>query len=76
MAKVIKFRPTKQSIYRAALREMEKMYRVSHGGSDPIIDDYSRELFENGYIDEVKWLSWNRYCQKVLADLEEETQQE
>ncbi|MDI6855111.1 MAG: hypothetical protein QME75_16075 [Deltaproteobacteria bacterium] len=71
MAKIMKFRLTKKGVYRAAVREMEKMYRLSYGGSDPIIDECSRELFENGQIDEVKWVTWHRYCQNVLADLSE-----
>jgi hypothetical protein len=66
MGKIVDFRPTKKSIYRAAVREMEQMYRLSSGGADPIVDDTSREMFERGEIDEVKWISWERYCIKVL----------
>lgn len=71
MAKIIRMRPTKRSIFRAAVQEMEKMYRLSHGGDDPIIEESSRELFESGQIDEVKWISWHRYCQTVLDGVEE-----
>jgi len=73
MAKVIKLRPTKKAIYRAAVREMEKIYQMSSGGSDPIIDESTRELFESGLIDEVKWLTWSKYCRKMSARLEELT---
>jgi len=71
MGEIIDLRPTKKSIYRAAVKEMEQMYRLSCGGSDPIVDDSSREMFERGEIDEVKWLSWDRYCTKVLNMLGE-----
>jgi hypothetical protein len=76
MAQILKFRLTKKAIYRAAVREMENMYRLSWGGSDPIIDDYSRELFETGQIEEVEWLSWPRYCQNVFARLEDQNADE
>jgi hypothetical protein len=66
MADIVEFRATRRSIYRAAVREMEQMYRLSSGGCDPIIDDSSQEMFERGEIDEVKWLSWDRYCINVL----------
>ncbi len=72
MGEIVDFRLTKQSIYRAAVKEMELMYRLSSGGSDPIVDDTSRELFERGEIDEVKWLSWERYCTRVLNIIGEE----
>ena len=73
MAKVIKLRPTKKAIYRSAVQEMEKIYQISCGGSDPIIDESSRELFESGLIDEVKWLTWSKYCRKMSVRLEELT---
>ena len=72
MAEILKFRPTKRSIYRAAVREMEKLYQLSSGGVDPIIDESSRELFERGLLDEVKWLTWANYCRKMAARLAEE----
>ncbi len=71
MGEVINFHPTKKSIYRAAVKEMEQMYQLSSGGSDPIVDDASREMFERGEIDEVKWISWERYCIKVLNTIGE-----
>ena len=71
MGEIIDFHLTRRSIYRAAVREMEQMYRLSSGGADPIVDDSSREMFERGEIDEVKWLSWDRYCAKILNMLEE-----
>ncbi|MBI4642179.1 MAG: hypothetical protein HY790_05195 [Deltaproteobacteria bacterium] len=71
MGEIVDFRPTQKSIYRAAVREMEQMYRLSSGGADPIVDDASREMFERGEIDEVKWISWERYCIKVLNNIGE-----
>jgi hypothetical protein len=66
MGEIIDFQLTKKSVYRAAVKEMEQMYRLSCGGTDPIVDDSSREMFERGEIDEVKWVSWDRYCTNVL----------
>ncbi|MDD3582126.1 MAG: hypothetical protein PHW74_14045 [Desulfobacca sp.] len=66
MGKVLELRLTKKAIYRAAEREMRKMYQLSAGGSDPIIDDASREMFERGEIDEVRWRDWTTYCLMVL----------
>lgn len=66
MGEIVDFRPNKKSIYRAAVREVEQMYRLSSGGADPIVDDTSREMFERGEIDEVKWISWESYCVQVL----------
>ncbi len=62
MGKVIDLHLTKKAIYRAAVKEMNKMYRLSGGGADPIIDDASREMFERGEIDEVRWKDWTTYC--------------
>jgi hypothetical protein len=59
--KVLPFRPTKKTIYRAAAREVQKMYQLSRGGIDPIIDDASREAFERGEIEEVRWKDWFTY---------------
>ncbi|MFP3868710.1 MAG: hypothetical protein ACLFUU_11220 [Desulfobacteraceae bacterium] len=66
MGKVLELRLTKKAIYRAAEKEMRKMYQLSAGGSDPIIDDESRELFERGEIDEVRWHDWTTYCTMIL----------
>lgn len=66
MGKVIELRPTEKSIYRAAVREMRRMYQLSAGGTDPIIDDASQELFERGEIDEVRWQDWATYCRRIL----------
>jgi len=66
MGTVIDFRLTKKAIYRAAIKEMNKMYRLSAGGTDPIIDDASRWAFERGEIDEVRWRDWGTYCVTVL----------
>jgi hypothetical protein len=71
MGEIIDFHLTKKSIYRAAVKEMEQMYRLSCGGLDPIVEDDSREMFERGEIDEVQWVSWERYCTNVLNSLGE-----
>jgi len=55
---VIPLRQTKKSIYRAAAKEIQRIYRLSPGGTDPIIDDDSREAFERGEIEEVRWRDW------------------
>jgi len=70
MGKVIELRLTKKAIYRAAIKEIQTMYRLSGGGSDPIIDDASREMFERGEIDEVRWRDWGTYCAMVLNGIE------
>ena len=71
MGEIINFQPTRKSIYRAAVKEMQQMYRLSGGGYDPIVDDASREMFERGEIDEVQWLGWDSYCTNVLNMLGE-----
>jgi hypothetical protein len=69
MGKVIDLHLTKKAIYRAAVKEMQKMYRMTGGGSDPIIDEASREMFERGEIDEVRWKDWTSYCVTVLNNI-------
>ena len=66
MGTVIDLRLTKKAIYRAAIKEMNQMYLVSAGGTDPIIDDASRWAFERGEIDEVRWMEWRTYCVMIL----------
>jgi hypothetical protein len=66
MGEVIELRLTKKAIYRAAVKEMQTMYRLSGGGIDPIIDEASREPFERGEIDEVRWKDWTTYCAMVI----------
>jgi len=66
MGKVIELRLTKKAIYRAAEKEMKTIYQLSGGGADPIIDEASREMFDRGEIDEVRWLDWTTYCEMVL----------
>ncbi len=72
MGDLISFRPTQKTILRAAVREMEKMYRMSAGGRDPIPGTESRELFEIGWVEEVGWLDWPTYCINLLNRLFEE----
>jgi hypothetical protein len=71
MSKVIELRLTKKAIYRAAVKEMQTMYRLSGGGVDPIIDEASRWAFERGEIDEVRWKDWNTYCVMVVSMIKE-----
>jgi hypothetical protein len=68
--KVIKLRLTRKAIYRAAEKEIKKIYQLSRGGLDPIIDEASREMFERGEIDEVRWNDWATYCEMVLNKIE------
>ena len=70
MGEVIELRLTRKAIYRAAIKEMERIYKLSAGGADPIIDEASREMFERGEIDEVRWRDWNTYCTIVLHKIE------
>ncbi len=66
MGEIIEFRITKKAIFRAAAKEMRKMYQLSGGGLDPIIDEASRWAFERGEIDEVRWRDWATYCITLL----------
>lgn len=66
MGKVIEFRLTEKAIYRAAAREVRKIYQLSAGGTDPIIDEASRWAFERGEIEEVRWSDWESYCVMML----------
>jgi hypothetical protein len=66
MGKVIELRLTKKAIYRAAIKEINRMYQLSAGGTDPIIDEASRWAFERGEIDEVRWKDWESYCIAML----------
>ncbi|MDD2904388.1 MAG: hypothetical protein PHU44_18320 [Syntrophales bacterium] len=66
MGDLVDFRLTKKSIYRAAQREMVRMYQMTGGGVDPIANRESRELFEMGLVEEVQWENWETYCAGVL----------
>jgi len=72
MGKIVTFHLTRKAVYRAALKGIQKMYQLSGGGTDPIIDDASREIFERGEIDEVEWLNWENFCVRVLNLLQEQ----
>lgn len=69
MGEIIELRLTKKAIYRAAINEIQRMYKLSGGGADPIIDETSREMFERGEIDEVRWRDWITYCAMVLNSI-------
>jgi len=66
MGTLIDFHPTMKSLLRQARREMERMYRLSAGGQDPIPSNESRELFEMGWVEEVAWQDWATYCTAIL----------
>jgi hypothetical protein len=66
MGDLVAFRLTEKSLYRAAKREMERMYQMTGGGVDPIASTESRELFEMGLVEEVQWLDWETYCTGVI----------
>jgi hypothetical protein len=66
MGDLVEFRLTKKAIYRAARREVERMYQMTGGGVDPVASSESRELFEMGLVEEVQWLDWETYCSSVL----------
>ncbi len=66
MGDVVPLKLTKKKIMRDAMREINRMCRLSHGGEDPIASDASRYLFEQGLIDEVRWQDWQAYCLTML----------
>ncbi|MFA5111464.1 MAG: hypothetical protein WC443_08675 [Desulfobaccales bacterium] len=66
MGELVELRLTKKSIYRAARREVERMYQLTGGGVDPIASSEFRELFEMGMMEEVPWLDWETYCTRML----------
>ena len=66
MGDLVELRLTKKAMYRAARREVARMYQMSGGGVDPIASIESRELFEMGLVEEVEWLDWETYCTNVM----------
>lgn len=68
-AVVLPLVPNRKTILRLARREMLKMYQISGGGRNPIVCEASREMFERGEIDEVRWLDWGQFC-RTLPDVE------
>ena len=61
--------PDQEGRLPGALREINRMYRLSAGGTDPIIDEASRWAFERGEIDEVRWKDWESYCVMILSKI-------
>jgi hypothetical protein len=56
MTKVIPFKAvTKASIMREGKRELLRIYQMSAGGSDPVVDGKAWEEFEMGILDEMPW---------------------
>ncbi|MBI4796423.1 MAG: hypothetical protein HY790_11425 [Deltaproteobacteria bacterium] len=76
MGDLVEFRLTEKSIYRAAKREVERMYQMTGGGVDPVPSSESRELFELGLVEEVKWVDWETYCTGVLNRIYESEPQD
>ena len=66
MGDLVQFGLTKKGIYRAARREVERMYQMTGGGVDPIASSESRELFDLGLVEEVEWVNWETYCTNVI----------
>jgi hypothetical protein len=66
MGDLVQFGLTKKTVYRAARREVERMYQMTGGGVDPIASSESRELFELGLVEEVQWVNWETYCNNVI----------
>jgi len=59
MTKIIPFKTvTKASIMREGKRELLKIYQMSAGGSDPIVDGRAWEEFEMGILDEMPFVDF------------------
>ena len=71
MGSVTEFRMTQKAIDRAAKKEVEQMYQLSGGGTDPVIDEASFEAFERGEIEEVRWVDFASYREIVLDRIRE-----
>jgi hypothetical protein len=72
VGEVAEFKATKKSIVREGLREIEKLYYLSHGGDDPITCDEERALFEAGEIDEVSWVDFQTAAKRILERIGED----
>ena len=56
MAKILPFvTVTKKSVLREGKRELLRIYQISAGGVDPIVDGRAWEDFEAGFLDEMPW---------------------
>ena len=70
MSKILPFvTVTKQSVLREGKRELLRIYQISAGGTDPVVDSRAWEDFEAGFLDEMPWLS---YCDIVYTMYMEE----
>ena len=72
MGDLVPLRLTRKKILRDAVREINRMYQLSHGGDDPIPSEASRKLFDLGVVDEVKWQDWRTYCLTALNRLSDD----
>ena len=69
MSKIIPFvAVTKQSIMREGKRELLRIYQMSAGGTDPIVDGRAWEDFEAGYIDEMPFVDFASICYRMYME--------
>lgn len=69
---IIQFKTvTIKSIYREAIKEINKMYSLTKGGSDWMVstDIEERMLFEDGMIDEMPLLDFHTWAKNRLNEL-------
>ena len=69
---IIQFRKvTIKSIYREAIKEINKMYILTKGGSDLMVstDKEERQLFDDGMIDEMPLLDFHTWAKNRLNEL-------
>ena len=66
MGEVVDLRLTKKSIIREGMKEIQKLYYLSHGGDDPITCEEERALFDEGLIEEVSWVDFQTAAKRIL----------
>ena len=69
---IIQFKSvTIKSVYREAIKEINKMYSLTKGGSDWMVstDIEERMLFEDGMIDEMPLLDFHTWAKNRLNEL-------
>lgn len=72
MAKILEFVITKKSIIRKSKKELLRLYQLSAGGNDPIVDERAWEDFEAGYIDEMPWVDFASICYRMYIKDDED----
>jgi hypothetical protein len=69
MTKILPFvTVTKQSILREGKRELLRIYQMSAGGIDPVVDSKAWKYFEEGYIDEIPWRTFCELTFKMYME--------